>query len=56
MYDLIVVKSCTHDLINGSHLECCADIGMQVLDENSQVFYNCIKSLHSDTKEKSIDA
>jgi hypothetical protein len=47
----------TYDLVNSSHLEYCADIGIQVLDENSQVFYNFISSLHSDsTKEKSIDA
>jgi hypothetical protein len=41
---LILVKSCTHDLINGSHLECCASISMQELDENSWVFYNFINS------------
>jgi len=35
----------TYDLINSSHLESCADIGMQVLDQNSQVFYNFINSL-----------
>jgi len=47
----------TYDLINSLHFESCASISMQVLDENSQVFYNFINSLHSDsTKEKSIDA
>jgi hypothetical protein len=43
----------TYDLINRSHLESCADIGMQVLDENSQVFYNFINSLHSDSTKES---
>jgi hypothetical protein len=35
------------------HLESCADIGMQVLDENSQVFYNFINSLHCDSTKES---
>ena len=43
----------THDLINSPHLECCASISMQVLDESSQVFYNFIKSLHSDSTKES---
>jgi hypothetical protein len=43
----------TYDLINSSHLECCASSPMQVLDENSQVFYNFINSLHSDSTKES---
>ena len=43
----------TYDLIKSSHLESCADIGMQVLDENSQVFYNFINSLHTDSTKES---
>ena len=43
----------TYDLIKSSHLESCADLGMQVLDENSQVFYNFINSLHSDSTKES---
>jgi hypothetical protein len=31
------------DSINSSHLEGCASRGMQVLDENSNVFFNFIK-------------
>jgi integrase len=43
----------TCDLINSSHVESCASIGMQVLDENSQVFYNFINSLHSESTKES---
>ena len=42
----------TCDLINSSHVERCGSIRMQVLDENSEVFYNFIHTLHSEyTKE-----
>ena len=37
----------TTGLINSSHVERCASKGMQLLDENSQVFYNFINTLHS---------
>jgi len=43
----------TCDLIDSSHLECCGSIGMQVLDENSEVFYNFINMLHSDSTKES---
>jgi hypothetical protein len=44
----------TCDLIDSSsHLECCGSIGMQVLDENSEVFYNFINTLHSDSTKES---
>jgi len=36
------------DLINSSHIERCASTGMQVLDENSTVFFNFINSLDSE--------
>lgn len=37
------------DLINSSHLECCATKRMQVLDEKNEVFFNFIHSLHSES-------
>ena len=43
------------DLINNnsSHLERCASIGMQVLDKSSQVFFNFINTLHSESTKES---
>jgi integrase len=43
----------TGDLINSSHLGRCIITGMQVLDENSEVFYNFINTLHSDSTKES---
>jgi hypothetical protein len=43
----------TCDLINSSHLERSASTPMQVFDENSEVFYNFIKTLHSDSTKES---
>jgi hypothetical protein len=44
----------TGDLINNSsHDERIASIGMQVLDENSQVFFNFINTLHSESTKES---
>ena len=45
----------TGDLINNnsSHLERSASTGMQVLDENSQVFFNFINTLHSEATKES---
>jgi hypothetical protein len=37
------------DLINSSHLKGSASKGMQVLDENSEVFFNFINTLHSES-------
>jgi len=44
---------CKYDLIHSSHLKCSASKGMQVLDENSEVFFDFINSLHSDSTKKS---
>ena len=41
------------DLINSSHVEGCASNGMQILDEKSQVYYNFINTLHSDSTKES---
>lgn len=41
------------DLINSSHLKCSASKGMQALDENSEVFFNFINTLHSESTKKS---
>ncbi len=44
----------TGDLINNSsHNERVASIGMQVLDENSQEFFNFINTLHSEATKES---
>ena len=43
------------DLINSSHIKGPASKRMQVLDENSEVFFNFINSLHSDSTKKSYD-
>lgn len=43
----------TTGLINSSHVERSASKGMQLLDENSQVFYNFINTLHSDHTRQS---
>jgi hypothetical protein len=45
----------TCDLINSSHLGRCARIPIQKLDENSQVFYNFINSLHPILRKNLID-
>lgn len=42
-----------YDLINTSHLKGSASKGMQVLDENIEVFFDFINSLHSDSTKKS---
>lgn len=45
---------CTGDLINNSsHDERIASIGMQVIDENSQVYFNFINTLHSEATKES---
>ena len=41
------------ELINSSHLKCSASKGMQALDENSEVFFNFINTLHSESTKKS---
>ena len=42
-----------YDLINTSHLKGSASKGMQVLDENLEVFFDFINSLYSDSTKKS---
>lgn len=47
----------TGDLINNSsHDERIANIGMQVLDKNSQVFFNFINTLHSEATKNLINS
>lgn len=41
------------DLIDSSHVKGRASKPMQLLDENSEVFFNFINSLHSDSTKKS---
>jgi integrase len=41
------------DLINSSHVKGRTSKPMQVIDENSEVFFNFINSLHSDSTKKS---
>jgi len=43
----------TTGLNDSSHVERSASKGMQLLDENSQVFYNFINTLHSDHTRQS---